>query len=387
MLKNIMRLKPPSTIGIVGGGQLGRMMTFEAKRMGYNVIVLDPKPNSPTGQVADEQILADYSDLDALRALANKADVLTYEFEHIDADKLSILEKEGHRVYPSSSTLQLIQNKYTQKSKLNEKGIPVPTFYPVKSLSELEEIFEKLNQRMVLKTCTGGYDGKGNLILKDASQLKAAYEELGHLELMAEEFIDYTKEVSIIIAKNAEGITYFPIAENLHHDSILIKSIIPARISEKVERKIQEAGKKVVELIDDYGIFCIEFFVDAKENVLVNEIAPRPHNSGHYSIEGCITSQFEQIIRVITGMPLGATKLRMPCVMMNVLGSEGVDGAFCIDGLDKIQELEDCHFHLYGKPDTKYLKKIGHITALDTTVELAEEKATKALEFMKIEQR
>ena len=382
--KEINRLTPPSNIGIVGGGQLGRMMAHDAKRMGYHVIVLDPKPNSPTGQVADEQILADYSDLKAVRELAKKSDVITYEFEHIDVEMLHILEKEGYHIYPSSDTLRMIQNKFLQKSKLQKAGIPVPVFYPINSLQELKDVFELFDHKMVLKTCTGGYDGKGNAIIKDMKQLEDAYQEMCHLELMAEEFIHYTKEVSIIVARNHEGIAYYPVAENVHCDSILIKSTIPANISNEIEEKIKEVGKKVVDVIDDYGIFCIELFVDSKSNILLNEIAPRPHNSGHYSIEGCITSQFEQIIRVITGMPLGSTKLRQPSVMFNLLGSDDVDGSYCIEGIEHILSMEDCHFHLYGKADTKPLKKIGHITALGNSTEVAERKAKKALDSIKV---
>lgn len=378
-VREIFRLKPPSNIGIVGGGQLGRMLVLEAKRMGYNVIVLDPKPNSPAGQVADEQITADFSDIIALRELSTKTDVITYEFEHIDVELLSLIEKDGYKIYPSSNTLRMIQNKYIQKSMLKNLGIKVPNFYLVGSLDELKDIFYKLNQKIVLKACTGGYDGKGNIVIKDINKLEEAYKELCNNELMAEEFIDYIKEVSIIIAKNHEGIFFYPIAENNHRNSILINSIIPAKISNETEKRIRDIAEKIVGKIDDFGVFCIEFFIDSNLNILVNEIAPRPHNSGHYTIEGCITSQFEQLIRIITGMPLGSTKLRLPCSMYNILGSNDVNGKYCVDGIESILNIEDCHLHLYGKPESNHLKKIGHITALDDSVEKADMKAKKAL--------
>lgn len=381
--KEILRLKPPSSIGIVGGGQLGRMLAFEAKRMGYNVIVLDPKPNSPAGQVCDEQITADFSDINALRELAKKTDVITYEFEHINVELLNEIEKEGFKVYPSSNTLKIIQNKYVQKSKLKDSDVSVPDFYPVNSFEELKEIFNKLGGKLILKACTGGYDGKGNAVVRDINKLKEAYEEFSNVQMMAEEFINYTKEVSILVAKNHEGISFYPIAENNHEDSILINSIIPARISEDTEKRIKDMAKKVIEVIDDFGVFCIEFFVDENSNILVNEIAPRPHNSGHYTIEGCITSQFEQLIRIVTGMPLGSTKLRQPCVMYNLLGDAGVDGKCCITGVEELLEIEDCHFHLYGKSESTHLKKIGHITALGETVEDADLKGKKALDSLK----
>lgn len=278
----------------------------------------------------------------------------------------------------------MIQNKFIQKSILKKAGIKVPDFYSINSLDKLKDIFNKLDQKIILKTCTGGYDGKGNLVIKDANKLKEAYEEFSKRELMAEEFISYEKEVSIIVAKNHDEISFYPIAENNHKDSILIKSIIPAKLSKETEEKIIEMAKKVVEIIDDFGVFCIEFFVDSNLNVLVNEIAPRPHNSGHYSIEGCITSQYEQLIRIVTGMPLGSTKLRLPCVMYNVLGNDTVNGKYYINGLESILDIENCYFHLYGKPETNYFKKIGHITALDENIEKASRKAKKAMNSITI---
>lgn len=385
--RGILRLKPPSNIGIVGGGQLGRMLTVEAKRIGYNVIILDPKTNSPAGQIADKQIVADFSDMEALRELAHKTDVITYEFEHINVELLSKLEKDGYKIYPSSNTLKMIQNKFVQKNILKDAGVKVPDFYSINSLDELKEIFNRFDKKIILKTCKGGYDGKGNIVIKDADKLEEAYNEFSNCELMAEEFINYIKEISIIVARNNEGITIYPIAENIHEDSILINSVIPAKLSKETENKIMEIAEKVTEAIDDFGVFCIEFFVDSNFNVLVNEIAPRPHNSGHYTIEGCITSQFEQLIRIITGMPLGSTKLRLPCVMYNILGSEDVKGKYSINGLESILDMEDCYFHLYGKEESNYLKKIGHITALASTTEMAAEKAKKAIDSIVIEQK
>jgi len=383
--KKISKLNPPSTIGIIGGGQLGRMLVLDAKRMGYNVIVFDPKPNSPAGQVADEQITAVYGDLNALRNLARKTDVITYEFEHIDVDLLTLLEYEGYTIYPSAKTLRLIQNKFVQKSMLNNIGIKVPEFYLINTLKELRDVFYKFGQKAILKTCRDGYDGKGNLVLNDINKLEENYQIFRGLEIMAEEFIHFTKEVSIIVAKNHDDIVLYPIAENFHENSILINSLIPANISVEIEKQMHIMSKKIVEELDDFGIFCIEFFIDSDSNVLVNEIAPRPHNSGHYTIEGCVSSQFEQHIRIITGMPLGSPKLRLPCAMYNILGNNEVNGKYCVDGIESILDIEDCYLHLYGKSESKYLKKIGHITALDQSSEKADEKAKKALSNIKID--
>lgn len=376
--KQIKKLYPPAIIGIIGGGQLGRMIIFEAKRMGYHVIVLDPKPNSPAGQVADEQIVANYSDLNAIRELARRVDVITYEFEHIDVALLRVIEEEGNSVYPSSKTLKIIQNKYVQKSMLTNIGVKVPDFCVVETLEDLEHAFWKYQQKIILKTCTDGYDGKGNIIIKNRSELEAAYEKFCHQELIVEEYVDLIKEVSIVIAKNENEIAFYPIAENIHKDSILIKSLIPANITKEIEDKILLVSKQIMNELNDYGIFCIEFFIDSKFNVLVNEIAPRPHNSGHYTIEGCISSQFEQVVRIVCGLPLGSTSLRMPCAMYNILGNQSTNGKYSIGGVESVLNIPDCYLHLYGKAETNYLKKIGHVTALDVSVEAADYKAKQA---------
>lgn len=382
--KAIKRLYPPSTIGIVGGGQLGRMIAMAAKRMGYNVVILDPKRNSPAGQVADRQITAEYGDFSAIKELAGLTDVITYEFEHIDANHLEAIEKSGYSVYPSARTLKLIQNKYVQKKMLRDIGVATPKFHLITDFDGLKKAFDEFGGRAVLKTCRQGYDGKGNIIVKQAAGLRQAYREFSGREVMVEEFIDFDKEAAIIAAKNCKSIEFYPVTENVHKNSILIKSTIPAAISKGTENKIREICKKVLSKFDDYGVFCIEFFIDKNSNVLVNEIAPRPHNSGHYSIEGCACSQFEQLVRVICGMPLGSAKLKSPCSMYNILGSPGVDGSYQVNGLNDVLSVPDCHFHLYGKPDSRHLRKIGHITALDVSAAKAEKKAGDAFKKIRI---
>lgn len=373
-------LYPPGTIGVIGGGQLGRMFVFEAKRMGYRVVVLDPKVDSPAGQVADEQIVGGFDDVWAYRELAQKSDVITFEFEHINAQLLALLEQEGAKVIPSSRTLEVIQNKFDQKVMLQRIGVKVPAFYKVESMDELKKAFLTLNQKAILKSCTNGYDGKGNVVIKSADSLEAAYGSLGTNQMLIEEWIDYTKEVSVIVVKSHTGVFFYPVAENVHQDSILIKTLVPAAISPDVYERIQIASEKIVNELNDFGVYCIEFFVDQAGEVLVNEIAPRPHNSGHYTIEGCVTSQFEQLVRVVCGMPVGSTQLRMPCAMYNVLGNQSVDGEYRVSGLEGLLHMPDCHFHLYGKADTKHLKKIGHITVCGETVDIADARGSQALQ-------
>ena len=383
-LKEIKKLYPPATIGIVGGGQLGRMFAFEAKRMGYHVVVLDPKLNSPAGQVADEQIVAGYDDVWAYKELARKTDVVTFEFEHINAEILSLIENEGFPVIPSSQTLKRIQNKYVQKCMLQDAGIIGPTFYKVDTLEALKETFHLLKGKIIIKSCLNGYDGKGNIIVKSEEDLEKAYTFFNTQEIFVEELIDLYKEVSIVVVKNAADILFYPVVENTHHDSILIKTVVPAQISKEVSDKIQKISAKIVDTLDDFGVFCIEYFLDRNGDVLVNEIAPRPHNSGHYSIEACPTSQFEQLVRVVCGMPIGDSTLRKPCVMYNLLGDLAVKGRYRLTGLEDVYTIPECYFHLYGKSETDHLKKIGHITAMGDTLEEADERAKTALNLINI---
>lgn len=380
MNKGIIRtLYPPATLGVIGGGQLGRMFVMEAKRMGYHVVVLDPKENSPAGQVADEQIVAGFDELWAFQKLADRTDVITYEFEHIDAGLLSLMEENGARVYPSSKTLKTIQNKYVQKTMLRRAGVKVPEFEIVNDLNGLRELFAKFKREIILKSCTKGYDGKGNIVVKNERMLEAAYQHFKGLDLMAEELIEYEKEVSIVFSKNDSELLFYPIAENRHEASILIRSWIPAGLPAMLIDEIHMISKKIADELQDYGIFCIEFFIDKNNHVLVNEIAPRPHNSGHYTIEACITSQYEQLVRILCGLPMGSTDLIMPSAMYNILGNSEVTGEYQVKGIEHVLRLPNCYLHLYGKPMTGNLKKIGHITALGETVEAADVKARAAL--------
>lgn len=382
--RKIDKLYPPATIGVIGGGQLGRMFVFEAKRMGYHVVVLDPKLKSPAGQVADEQIVAGFDEISAYHELAEKTDVMTFEFEHINVEILDSLERKGYKVIPSSKTLEIIQNKFKQKTMLREIGVKVPEFSRVNSLEDLKKEFQLLSQRAILKASLNGYDGKGNVIIKNIDDLEPAYRLFGDQEIFIEEFIDFTKEVSIVVIKNDSGVSFYPVVENIHQNSILIKTLVPAPLSNDVIQKIHDTSLKIVEELNDYGVYCIEFFVDNESEVIVNEIAPRPHNSGHYTIEGCVTSQYEQLVRVVCGMPIGSTHLRKPCAMYNILGNEESQGKYVVSGLDKLLSIPDCHCHLYGKSDTTNLKKIGHITVLGETVEEADQQGKEALKCIKL---
>jgi 5-(carboxyamino)imidazole ribonucleotide synthase len=381
----IQALHPPARIGIIGGGQLGKMAAIEAKKMGYYVTVLDPNPASPAGQVVDHQIVASFTDAIAIRELVANTDVSTYEFEHIDADTLVSLELEGYAIYPSGSTLKNIQDKYAQKKMLKEMGICVPDFYLVTNYLELLNCADNLGFPFVVKFRRGGYDGKGNFIVHEACQLKELESYADKELLMAERFIDYDRELSVVTARAVDGqIRIYPIAENVHEQSILRLTKVPADINSNVQKDIDTICNKVLDGLKDCGIFCIELFLTRDGRVYVNEIAPRPHNSGHYSIEACVTSQYELLIRIITRLPMGSCMLRSPCVMANILGNETANGDYTYNGFDKVLEVEDLHLHIYGKQKSGYLKKIGHITVLDDNIMVAEQKCLDALSKIRI---
>lgn len=378
-------LPPPAPIGIVGGGQLGKMITSVAKRMGYHVTILDPTPASPAGQVADAQIVASFMDARAIGRLAESCQVLTYEFEHINAGILVELAARGHRVYPSGRSLKHIQDKYAQKTMLREAGVPVPGFFPVASERDVLEHLSHTGLPAILKAREGGYDGKGNCVIAGRDEIKPALDQLAGRRLMLEQFIPFERELSTIIVRNLAGdVAFYPVVENLHEQSILRLTRAPAAIPDEIRHKAWQVAAQVMTVLDDYGVFCIEMFLTAGGDIYVNEIAPRPHNSGHYTIEACVTSQFEQVVRVITGMPLGSTQLRSPAVMVNVLGNAQVDGAYTFMGVEDVLAQADTHLHLYGKHSTRALKKIGHITALGESTAVAERRALEALRVLSI---
>lgn len=366
-------------IGIIGGGQLGKMMILDAKRLDYYFVILDPAKNCPAHSIADEHIVANFDDINAFIELAEKVDVITYEFEHISVEALEILENKGCEVLPSSDILKRIQNKYIQKKWLLESEIPVPDFISINSIQDLNNAILKYNYPIILKTCTGGYDGKGNYVIKNELQIEEAYKALGNgkIPLMVEEYIQFEKEISVLVCKGKNGETsIFPVAENEHVNSILDETIVPARIEKSVYDKALQLADKVVQIFPSCGMLCIEMFVTKEGNVLVNELAPRPHNSGHYTIEGCFTSQFEQHIRAVSGMPLGSTKLLIPTVMKNIIGNKDCKAE--LTNLSEMLEDDSIKVHIYGKEEERIGRKMGHIIACDNEVNIALQKVRNA---------
>ena len=365
-------LNPGSTIGIIGGGQLGRMLAIAARQMDYKTVVLDPDSNSPAGQVADRVIRSDYSDLKASSELAALADVVTYEFENVDADSVSSAEKHKP-VRPSSSVLRTTQNRLHEKKALLQAGIPVANFRKVDSLRDLEDAASVLGYPMVLKTATEGYDGKGQSIIDGERDLAISYDQLSarNVDLIVEQFVSFKAEVSTICARTIDGMTAtFDPAENIHRNHILDTSIVPARIDESVTDKARIIATDIAEKLDVIGLIAVEMFVTQENDILVNELAPRPHNSGHYTMDGCDTSQFEQLVRILAGMPITLPKLHSPTVMVNLLGEiwEDTDGN---PDWQRALELPGVSLHLYGKSAARVGRKMGHINVVAETVEEA----------------
>ncbi len=367
-------------LGIIGGGQLGKIMSQKAKKMGFHVTILDPTFNCPAAQVSDKHIIGGFYDKDKLEQLVQENDVTTFELEHVDMSILKELYDHGHNIHPSPYVMELIQNKYEQKKLLDEKGIPVPAYKDVKNAQDLASF----GFPVIQKTKLGGYDGKGVQMLKTA-------EEASTIAIQAdsfiEELVDINKELAIIVARNIKGeIKCYPVVEMLFDERVNICDSVmaPARISKEIEQKAIDISIKSIEALDGVGIFGVELFLTNSNEVLVNEIAPRPHNSGHYTVEACATSQFEQIIRAVTNLPLGSTKLISPAVMVNLLGEEGYEGEPFIDGIHDALEIPELSFHFYGKSFTKPFRKMGHVTVLDDDINEALNKAMKAKDILKI---
>ncbi|WP_054709557.1 5-(carboxyamino)imidazole ribonucleotide synthase [Bacillus sp. JCM 19041] len=353
------QVKPGSTIGIIGGGQLGRMMALSARQMGYRIAVLDPTEDAPCAQIADQVITAAYDDIEACKQLASLSDVITYEFENIDEESSKQLTEVSD--FPQGfKVLGMTQHRLKEKQAISELGVPVAPFAAIYSETDVELALNAVGLPAVVKTCRGGYDGKGQAVVRSKSELTEAAETLlRHGELVLEALIPFEREISVIVTKSRTGeMKTFPVAENEHKDNILYRTLVPSRIDKETEEEAIELAEKLAEGLDVIGTLAVEMFVNQDGSLLVNELAPRPHNSGHYTIEACRTSQFEQHIRAICGLPLGSTTLLSPAVMENILG-EDMEPLF--DQLDKLGPIS---LHLYGKKEAKHKRKMGHLTVL-----------------------
>ncbi|MDO8223984.1 5-(carboxyamino)imidazole ribonucleotide synthase [Bacillus cabrialesii] len=347
---------PGAVIGIIGGGQLGKMMAVSAKQMGYKVAVVDPVKDSPCGQVADIEITAHYNDREAIRTLAEISDIITYEFENIDYDALHWLK--DHAYLPQGSELLLItQNRETEKKAIQAAGCEVAPYSIVNTKDELKQAVQELGLPSVLKTCRGGYDGKGQFVIKEETQMEQAAALLEHGTCILESWVSFKMEMSVIVVRSVNGeVSTFPAAENIHHNNILFQSIVPARVEEGIQKKAAELAVKLADELNLVGPLAVEMFLTEDGELLVNELAPRPHNSGHYTLDLCETSQFEQHIRAVCGLPLGKTDLLKPGMMVNLLGDE-------VKLVEEEPELlKEAKLYIYGKHEIKKGRKMGHIT-------------------------
>ena len=361
---------PNSTIGVFGSGQLGRMFAIEARKMGYRVHTFSPDSDTPTGQVADIETTADYSDLDAVREFARSVDVVTFEFENVPSATVEAAA-EIVPVHPRGEILHTTQNRLREKTFLSDSGIPVTPFRRIKLIEDLYRGVDEIGMPAVLKTAGFGYDGKGQAKIGSSADVESAFATLNGEEAILESFVEFEKEVSVVCARARSGeFAHYGVIENAHSNHVLDVSFAPASVSPKVSDEAVGIARNIAETFDYVGTLCVEFFLANDGGLLVNELAPRPHNSGHLTFDTCVTSQFEQQLRAVCGLPLGSTEFYRPAAMVNLLGDVWENGE---PNWDKALALPGVKLHLYGKAEPRAGRKMGHITCLADSPERAVE--------------
>lgn len=367
-----------ATIGIVGGGQLGRMLTLAAKPLGFRVVVLNPQSGGPAAQVGADEIVGNLYDETALKQLAEQSEYITVEIEHLNADALEAIEAAGVPVHPAPATIRLIQDKFKQKEYLHQAGVPLAPFVGIADKEAALAALENFGGKMLLKTREGAYDGRGNMLIESTEDIDKAYEVFSEQPLYGEGFVPFERELAVMVARDTAGsIAVYPIVETVHERNICTEVLAPAQIPDVQREKAEAVARKVASLLKGAGTFGIELFQTTNGDILVNEIAPRVHNSGHYTPEACRVGQFEQHIRAITGLPLGSTEMIVPAaVMINILGER--NGPTEIKGRAEVLSNPYVSLHLYDKHPTKIDRKMGHITATGATVAEARQRARRA---------
>ena len=358
-------MKKRIRIGILGGGQLARMSAYQAYKLGFEIAILEKEPQSPAGQLTKYDFAGWVDDKKLVKKFAKDCDIITLENEFIDYKDLQFIERLGKKVLPSSKTISLIQDKFIQKKTFRRNGIPVPEFLEVKDSSTFKTISGKLGERFILKSRKMGYDGYGNAFVKDEKSYTDGLAELSerHSQVMAEELIDFRKELAVMIARTGRETKAYPVVETIQKNHICHTVIAPADISTGLRKTAVEIAINAVEAVKGYGIFGVELFITRDNKILVNEMAPRPHNSGHYTIEACVTSQFENHVRAVLSLPLGATGMVKPAaVMVNLLGKK--EGFGIVEDYRAALKDENLHLHIYGKEMSRLGRKMGHITML-----------------------
>ncbi|MCS6884786.1 MAG: 5-(carboxyamino)imidazole ribonucleotide synthase [Acidobacteriota bacterium] len=371
---------PGATIGVLGSGQLGRMFAIAARRMGYRVHTLSPDTDTPTGQVSDLEYEARYDDLDEIRRFASKVSVVTFEFENVPAAAVDAAA-EYVPVRPAGHVLYTTQHRLREKNFLAAAGFPITPFCHVRTLEELQEGIKRLGTPAVLKTAGFGYDGKGQTKLSSVEEAEEAFKSLDGQEAVLEAFVDFEKEVSVVAARGLTGeFAHYGVIENEHSRHILDISVAPAQLPAEVAAEAIEITRSLLEELDVVGVMCVEFFLTRSGKLLVNELAPRPHNSGHFTFDACVTSQFEQQLRAVCGLPLGSTELMRPAAMANILGDLWQDGEPYWPGAYAVPNVK---VHLYGKLEPRPGRKMGHLTALAADVTDALAAVTRARKALK----
>jgi len=369
---------PGGTLGVLGSGQLGRMFAIAARQMGYRVATFSPDTDTPTGQVADVEVTADYTDLDAVRKFASEVDVVTFEFENVPASTASAAA-ENAPVRPGGHVLHTTQHRLREKTFLSQNGFPITPFRAVRSLDDVQKAWREIGPKGVIKTAAFGYDGKGQSKVATLAEAENAIASDAHVERVFEALVDFAREVSVVAARGVDGsFAHFGVVENVHVNHILDLSIAPADLPPSVANEAIEITRGIFEKLDVVGVLCVEFFYTRSGGLLVNELAPRPHNSGHLTIDSCVTSQFEQQVRAVCGLPLGATTYHRPAAMVQLLGDVWINAGGYPRWDAALAMSADVKLHLYGKHDAKTGRKMGHITAMGNTARQAAELAQKA---------
>jgi len=364
---------PGATLGVLGGGQLGRMFTLAAKVMGYQVVVLDPDPASPAGQVADIHLKADYRDAVALLRMGSLCDAVTTEFENVPAASLDMLAKHC-LVAPSQQAMAIAQDRLLEKTRAREFGCDTAPFANIENPADIASAWAQIGAPALLKTRRLGYDGKGQVRVNSLDELIAAFAELGNVPCLLEGFLPLTREVSVVLARNQDDeVAFFPLAENQHRHGILDISIVPARASDKLAESAQRMAAGLARGLDYVGVMAVEFFILADGRIVFNEMAPRPHNSGHYTLDACATDQFQQQVRALCGLPLGDARLLSPVVMVNLLGDIWQPEP----RWHLLLKNPGVQLHLYGKAEARTGRKMGHYNCLAANLDDALLLATK----------
>ena len=362
------QITPNATVGVFGSGQLGRMFAIEARKMGYRVHTFSLESDTPTGQVADYETVADYEDLDAVKRFAEAVDVVTFEFENVPFETVA-KAAEFVEVFPRGEVLHIAQHRLREKTFLSQNGFPVTVFRHVKTLEELKKAALEIGVPAILKTAGFGYDGKGQARIKSPADCETAFARIKQNEAVLEAFVDFEKEVSVVAARDFSGnFAHYGVIENAHENHILDVSFAPALVSEKIKHEAIEITRGILETLSVVGLMTVEFFLTKNGKLLVNELAPRPHNSGHLTIDACVCSQFEQQLRAVCGLPLGSTEYLKPAAMANLLGDLWEDGE---PNFAEALKNKNIKLHLYGKQEARRGRKMGHLTALAETFEEA----------------